>query len=147
MADGVEARLAARLETRLAADPAFLAWALARFRAAEGLDQAALAAWLGVAPDRLPRLALCLRPRAEAFGADCDDLAARFGADPARLADLLRRVDALAALARARAPAEAGGLLAAARDRDDMPAEGDGAEEDGDSAAGSGPPPNRPEDR
>jgi hypothetical protein len=43
--------------------PAYVAWALARVQAREGLSDEALAAWLGLATVDLPRLALCLGPR------------------------------------------------------------------------------------
>jgi hypothetical protein len=50
------------------------------------------------------------------FRADVEAIAARFGLDPARLAQLIRGGDALVALRGS--PAErSGGLLAAARDR------------------------------
>lgn len=112
--DALRRRAAAAAASR----PRFLAAALARFRAAEALDEADLARWLGIAPAQLPRLALCTLPRPDRFRADVEAIAGRFGIEPARLANLLREVDALAALDAADV-ASGAGLLAAARARED----------------------------
>ena len=52
------------------------------------------------------------------FRADVEAIAARFGIDAARLAALIRAADTLVSL-RDATTSQAGGLLAAARDRDD----------------------------
>lgn len=79
---GLHALLAAHAEQ----DPFFTASALAAFRRARGLDEAALAAWLECPLDALHRLALRRRPRtlSEALR-----LATQVGANAARLAEAL----------------------------------------------------------
>ena len=74
--------------------PAYVAWALARVQAREGLSDEALAAWLGLATVDLPRLALCLRPRSAQWAEDLAQIATRFGLAPEPLAGLLRAVEA-----------------------------------------------------
>jgi hypothetical protein len=74
--------------------PAYVAWALARVQAREGLSDEALAARLGITSVDLPRLALCLRPRPEHWDADLAQIASRFGLTPEPLAVLLRAVEA-----------------------------------------------------
>jgi hypothetical protein len=75
-------------------DPGRMAAALAAYRTQTGMDEAALAAWLGVDLDRLHGLALCARP-ARASSPRPEEivpLAAFVGCDPDRLAALLRAV-------------------------------------------------------
>jgi hypothetical protein len=91
-----------------------MAWVLARYRELERLDDDRLAAFLGIDRPALDRLALCGRPRPELFAADVQDIAAHVGADPLRLANLIRQVEALQALARAPATGDLG-VFAAAR--------------------------------
>jgi hypothetical protein len=108
------------LANRAAADPFFLAFALAEYAAAEGLDDAGLAARLGTAPGALPHVRLCPAPRADAdgFRADVDRVAAAFGLNREALADAARHGQAVAAMrAAAEANPEAAGALLAARDR------------------------------
>ena len=69
--------------------PAYVAWALARVQAREGLSDAALAARLGIATVDLPRLALCLRPRPEHWAEDLAQIATRFSLAPESLAAVL----------------------------------------------------------
>ena len=94
----------------------FLAAALLPYARAEGLDDAGLAEHLGCTPGDLPALLLCRRPEGEGamFRADVEAIAERFGLDAARLARVVRLADALVAFG----GGTAGGLLAAARDRD-----------------------------
>ena len=108
--NSVLARAAARAE----GDPFFLAAALAAYRADAELDNAALAAELGCAESALPRLSLCRWPRGDSpmFREDVNRIAAYTGVNAARLARLLRAVDAASAL-RAAPPAP----LLAAQDR------------------------------
>ena len=73
--------------------PAYVAWALARVQAREGLSDEALAARLGLATVDLPRLSLCLQPRPEHWDADLAQIASRFGLAPEPLAALLRAVE------------------------------------------------------
>ena len=74
--------------------PASVAWALARVQVREGLSDEALAARLGVATVDLPRLALCLRPRAEHWTEDLAQIAGTFGLAPETLAAVLRAGEA-----------------------------------------------------
>jgi DNA-binding phage protein len=69
--------------------PAYVAWALARVQAREGLSDEALAARLGIASVDLPRLALCLRPRPEHWAEDLAQIATRFGLASEPLAAVL----------------------------------------------------------
>ncbi|MBW0000058.1 MAG: hypothetical protein JO015_13235 [Verrucomicrobia bacterium] len=79
-------RAARRARTR----PPFMAWPLARFQEQQGWSGPQLAAYLGLPPDRLPRLALCLRPRADHRAEDVAAIAARVGCSPSALATLLQ---------------------------------------------------------
>lgn len=111
--------LARRVET----DPFFLASALRTFAESEGLDEAGLAAYLGCVVGDLPRLALCRRPNPNPpfFAADVEAIARHFAISGDRLAELVRRADALAALAAsAESPRD---FLQAARDREPGPAD------------------------
>jgi hypothetical protein len=81
-----------RLAARCAADPFFLASALAAYQKRHAFDDAALAAALGSAPSLLPQLRLCRCPSAalpsRTAADDVVEIAARFGLD----ATALRRV-------------------------------------------------------
>jgi hypothetical protein len=92
----------------------FLAGALAAYQEANGMDDAALAAFLGCAPEALPRLALCRRPAPDParFRAGIQEIAAYTGAAIGPLARLLREVAANEALQGARDT----GMMLAARD-------------------------------
>ena len=50
------------LAQRLEADPRFMAYALAQYRRQEGIGVEELAQSLGMMPEMMARLALCLRP-------------------------------------------------------------------------------------
>ena len=104
---------------RAGTNPFFLASALLAYADAEGLDEAALAHYLGCAPADLPVLLLCRRPAgdAAAFRADVQRIAERFQLDPGRLAEAIRLAESLEVLGRPSSAADAG-FLAAARDRD-----------------------------
>ena len=117
MPESVSPKVLRRAAATAAVRPAFLGWALARFRQAEGLDDAGLTRWLGTDLGSLEWLGLCRRPRPDRFAADIAALSTRYGVDPSRLAAVIRQVDALSALAHA--PAHEDGVLAAARDRED----------------------------
>lgn len=110
------ARLARRLAARLETNPDTLASVFARYRAAEGIDDAGLAAYFAVDPDVLPHIALCGRPREGLFLEDVTAVAERFSFDPSLLAVLVRHVDALHEFGRG-ASGGHGRFLAAARDR------------------------------
>ena len=109
---------------RAAHHPFFLAGVLLAYQEAHKMNDHALASFLGCAPDDLPRLALCRRPRAAPpeFRADLAHLAARFHLRAEQLANLLREVDALQSIQRQAAQAHGTQrILRAARDRDDEP--------------------------
>jgi hypothetical protein len=100
---------------RMRSDPYFLASALEDYAASEHLDGAGLAAVIGCSVPDLGSLGLCRRPRAdrEHFIDDVRRIAVRFDVSPVRLAEVVRRSDALTALREA----ESEDVIAAARDR------------------------------
>ncbi len=122
--------LARRLET----DPRFMAHALAQYRRQEGIETEELARSLGMAPEMMARLALCLRPDASSpqFAEQVREIADYSLADEGQLANLLRQVSGLEKLGQLRqAPASGDeqeeiaslmpdSLLTVARDRDDV---------------------------
>lgn len=114
MSDALES-LAARAES----DPAFLAWLLAAYARGERLDPAGLAARLGCRAEDLTRIRLCRAPRIETdeFWEDITTIAERFGMDPDRLAEVVKRGRVLARWQAGQA--KTGGSLMAARDRDE----------------------------
>jgi hypothetical protein len=85
--DGLEA-----LAARASNDPFFLGSLLAEHQRRQGLNDGALAAALGCAPDVLARLRLCRRPGAagpsRTAGEDVEEVARHFGID----AGALRRI-------------------------------------------------------
>ena len=113
-----------RLSRRVDGDPFFLASVLAAYTQAESLDEAGLASALGCPVETLASLRLCRRPRADSqFRGDVEAIADRFGVDALSLAEIIRRVDALAALRTnktSRSATKSGhGVLIAARDGGD----------------------------
>jgi hypothetical protein len=80
-----------RVAVAFEADPSRMAAALAAYRAQTGMDEAALAAWLGMDRDHLHGLALCPRPAhaSPPRAADVAALAAFIGCDRDRLGELL----------------------------------------------------------
>jgi hypothetical protein len=108
------------LARRVADAPDFLACALAEYARGERLDDAGLAARLGVSVEILTHLRLCGAPRAEAplFRRDVEQIARRFTVDPDVLAEVTRRGQSLWHLRNAGA-AQGGGFLLAARDNED----------------------------
>jgi hypothetical protein len=85
----------------------------------EGLTREQLASFLGCKRESLAWLSLCRRPAGEQFAGDVTKIAGRFEVNPAKLAQIVRRVDALAALRRPRDLKEDDAMLLAARDRDE----------------------------
>ena len=101
---------------RAGARPDYLGWVLARYIERERISEAELATRLGSSPDDLPRLALCLRPRAEHFADDIRQISAKFRIDATALAGIVRLVESLETLAATNPTmlsAEAGLLMAA----------------------------------
>jgi hypothetical protein len=146
---GLTAELARRLARRLESNPEFLASVFRRYREAQGFDDARFAHHLGVADDTVARLAICRRPRhdeqdAMRFGADVASIAEAFDLEPMVLAELVRFVDVIDAVAAAPTGAVAAGFLAAAKERaaeerasydledDDTPENGDADDDPGD---------------
>jgi hypothetical protein len=110
----------ARLADRAAADPYFLAFALAAYAAAQKLDEGQLAGALGTTPDVLPHVRLCPTPRVDpdGFRADIERIAGRFGLDRAVLAQVARTGQIVATMRSAQeANPTAAGVLLAARDK------------------------------
>ena len=103
-----------RAAARAAADPFFVAFALAAYRALAGLDESELAAWLGCPEQNMARLALCRRPDGGSvmFGDEVRRIAGYAGSDAGRLAQILRAVENAEAM-RSAPP----GALMAAHDR------------------------------
>jgi transcriptional regulator with XRE-family HTH domain len=123
----------AALARRVEDDPFFLAAALKIYRESEQMSDNELAREIGCSTNALPLVALCRWPRSmpPAFQRDVEQIAARFGLNPAALAQVVRRAAALSALRDG--PAAEAGLLLAARDREPaptptLPLEGEGAE-------------------
>jgi hypothetical protein len=109
-------RLLAYAAQRATARPDYLGWVLARYREREHVSEAELAMRLGSTPHDLPRLALCLRPRAEHFADDIRQISAKYSIDATALAGIVRLVESLETLAATNAAilsAEAGLLMAA----------------------------------
>jgi len=92
--------------------------ALDEYRRSEGLTREQLSLLLDCSLDSLAWLSLCRRPAPEQFAEDVSMIAERFQIDASRLAQVLRRVDAVAVLRRAVNMQEEDPLLLAARDRD-----------------------------
>jgi hypothetical protein len=128
----------ARAVARFTADEFFVAWALERYRTAEGLEEEQLASFLECPPEHLARLAMCRRPLGGSprFSQEVQAIAAYVGANPFRLAALLRRVETTEQIA---AVAPAPGFFAAARDR--APAEQAAEQPAAQQPSGTGPAP------
>jgi hypothetical protein len=110
----------AELAAKAAGDSFFLGFALAEYARAEGLTDDRLAAHLGCPVDDLTMLRLCRAPRpdTDGFRADVERVAGRFGADPGRLAAVVRQSEAVARLRAAGAVTAEAGFFLAARDPD-----------------------------
>jgi hypothetical protein len=79
-----------RLAARCAADPTFLAHALAAYQRRHGLTDELLADALGCTLDALTRLRLCGMPRVHCFADDCRLVAEKFGARVEMLEEICR---------------------------------------------------------
>lgn len=105
---------------RAAADPFFLGSALEAYRSLNGLDDTALADYLGCSTGDTIRLAFCRRPVTDAmtFRREVEQIAAYASARAERLGQLLREVESIDALQAAERGIRSGqGFLMAARDR------------------------------
>jgi hypothetical protein len=85
----------------------------------EGLTREQLASFLGCNGESLAWLSLCRRPAGDQFAQDVIKIAGRFQVNPANLAQIVRRVDALAVLRRPHDIKVDDPMLLAARDRDE----------------------------
>jgi hypothetical protein len=85
----------------------------------EGISEADVATELGCTLDTLRWIYLCRIPSQSRFSDDVGRVAERFGLEPRRLAALVRRADAVAALASPHHDADDAELLLAARDREE----------------------------
>ncbi len=103
------------LAQRVAADPSFLAAALAEYAHSEKIDDVALAQRLGCPAEVLGHLRLCGMPRSEPprFRQDIAQIASRFAVRADVLAEVVRRGQVLRQM-RGGVPEQ--GLLLAARD-------------------------------
>jgi hypothetical protein len=120
-------RLAALARER----PTLLASLFVAYREQEGLDEDGLAAFLGCAPEMLPRLALCRRPRqAPHFREDVERIASYAHANAIQLARLVRAGESWEAAHQARGASSP--MLLAARDHET--AGRDGSSDQGKSA-------------
>lgn len=88
------------------------------FGRTEAMTRDQVAAFLGCEVETLHWIALCRKPDDGEFADDVQRIAERFEVDASKLAQLIRRTEALTALSKAKAPEE-DSLLLAARDRDE----------------------------
>ena len=111
-------------------EPFFLASVLDAYARSEGLDDVGLAAALGCPVRELVMVRLCRAPRTEPpeFWEDVTRVAERFGLNPQRLAEAVKRGRVVTRLQASRPAGK--GFLMAARDREPEPpksnAEGSG---------------------
>lgn len=114
-----DARMLAYAAHRAKAHPHYLGWVLARYSQLENITEPELAIILGITSHDLARLSLCLRPRADCFAADVEHISATFNLDAGRLAQLVRFVESIDAMAGpdTSTVAAESGLLMAARAR------------------------------
>ncbi|TXI11662.1 MAG: hypothetical protein E6Q76_02195 [Rhizobium sp.] len=75
-----------RFAARASSDPAYFGYHLRDYATAHCLTNAALAAWLGVAPDVLTRIRICGTPRDRA---DCEEIAGKLGGDVGRMCEVM----------------------------------------------------------
>ncbi len=119
------------LEIRLRSNPNFMSWIFATYQKQERILEADVINILDTTPDMFYRLALCKRPdsRRPEFAEEIQQLANYTSIDPTRLANLIRRVEAVDTFMTmpnqlekredTHSISSSIGLLAAARDRDE----------------------------
>ena len=121
MTDEARSAVLRRAAERAASRPYFVSHDLDIYRSFSRFTVDEVAAELGCPPEQLPRLALCCRPETEGadFRQEVERIATYAGADPLRLVQLLRTVEAWQSLRGCeRSASGATGLLLAARDRE-----------------------------
>jgi hypothetical protein len=114
-----DARLLTYAANRAKAHPQYLGWVLTRYSTLENITEPDLAQILGITSHDMARLSLCLRPRPDCFAEDVEHLSATFNLDAGRLAQIVRFVESVAAMAdpETSSVAAESGLLMAARAR------------------------------
>ncbi|MGA9306242.1 MAG: hypothetical protein WBW31_12645 [Candidatus Sulfotelmatobacter sp.] len=86
----------------------------------ERTNREQLASELGCSADVLEWLSLCRRPSSERFASDISRIAERFQVKASKLGEVVRRVDAVAAIrGGSHLPLDGESFLLAARDRDE----------------------------
>ncbi len=124
-----------RLAEMAEARPGLMSGLLMLFRRQESMDEEQLAAFLECDRGDLPRLALCRRPRpAPRFRRDIEEIAAYAGADPTRLAKLVRAAEVGEALRGTPAEVRRPPMLLAARDHEPPQVEAEQVAEDAEGA-------------
>jgi hypothetical protein len=125
--------LLARAAGRAATRQEFLGWVFARYAEVEGKSDEELAETLGASVQDLHRLRLCLRPRAQSFAADVQQIAGKFELDAGDLARVIRHVEALEGMKEAREDGAASdvGVMMAARARRKRPGAGPSKKKNG----------------
>ncbi len=100
-------------------EPLFLGHELFEYQKLGNHDEEEIATFLQCSTDALVSLALCRKPdtNGPSFRMDVERIADHCGANPTRLANLLREVDALRAMRAVQQSHAPSGLLLAARDR------------------------------
>jgi hypothetical protein len=78
--------------------PEYLGWVFRQYAELEKKTETDMAGALGVSRLDYQRLRLCLRPRPEKFSADAQQIAAKFAANVAELARIVRHLEALVAM-------------------------------------------------
>ncbi|HEX8227732.1 MAG TPA: hypothetical protein VF826_00290 [Chloroflexia bacterium] len=122
-----------RLASLATSRPSLMSSLMKLYREREGMDDEHLAAFLECDTEALPRLALCRRPRqAPDFRGDIEAIAAHTGANPGRLAKMVRAAEVHEALS---GGGSTGGssMLMAARDHEDPAAEEDDTSHSGEA--------------
>jgi hypothetical protein len=105
---------------RLASEPGFIAYLLATYAHAEGMNWQELAEELGLDTDGFSRLAVCTVPREDRFREDVERIAQYVGASPRVLLAILRHAESLIAFQASQDQSHSQWLIAA-RDHDDEP--------------------------
>lgn len=82
---------------KLVTDDKFIANALEKYKAAEGLSDEEVSRYLRCKPERLPLLALCVRPESsdQEFLNKVEEVALYAGADPTAILAMLRRIETI----------------------------------------------------
>jgi hypothetical protein len=118
MTDPTETQVLTYAAHRAQTRPEYLGWIFVQYRKSEQLTEAALAESLATTSSTVVRLSLCLRPRADHFAEDVQEICAKFNVAVDKLAAIVRFVESIEALRGNPQPASGdAGLLMAARSR------------------------------